>query len=92
MEEEGRRMGLRDSMMEKETGMIWNLRGIMQEVSHEPRTMGNLCLETGNISQLTAGKKIGTSVLQPQETDFCQQGMGNEMESSLEPSESNTAC
>ena len=80
VEEEGRKMGLRDS------------RGIMEEVGHEPRNMGNLCLETGNISQLTASKKIGTSVLQPQETDFCQQGMGNEMEFSLKPSESNTAC
>ena len=49
---------------------------------------GSLCVETGNISRLTAGKKTGTPVLQPRETDFRQQGMGNAME----PSESNTAC
>ena len=68
--------------------MIRNPRGIMEEVSHEPRNMGNLCLETGNISRLIAGKKTGTPVLQPQQTDLRQQGMGN----GKEPSESNTAC
>ena len=78
-------------MMQEETREILSMRGMMEEWGHEPRDVGDLYLETGNIPQLTASKKIGTSVLQPQGTEFCQQGMGNEMEFSLEPSKSNAA-
>lgn len=42
--------------------------------------------------QLTATKKMETSILQPHGTEFCQQGTSNEMNFPLEPSERNTVC
>lgn len=62
MEEEGRRMGLRDSMVKEEAGEILSMRRTMEEGGHEPRNVGDFYLETGNIPQLIASKKVGISV------------------------------